>query len=199
MLWAVHLADGSVQPAVWSAGWLVTGGLLALTARQVPDTAVPRVALVTAALFTASARGAPLGPTSVHLLLNGLAGVLLGRLAVPAVSVALTLQLLLMGHGGFTTLGLNIAIYALPALVAGRTHPQTVASSAAVGGLTAAASVALNAGCLLLGGATGVDARIVGLVVLWHLPVVALEAVVTGFAVAAVRQAGKTSGNGVSH
>ncbi len=202
MVLAVHLADGAVTPAWLAGGWVVAGALVGLFARRIPDAAVPRVGLVTAAVFVASQLHVQLGPVSVHLLLNGLAGVLLGRTAVAAIAVALGLQLLLFGHGGLTTLGLNVAIYALPALVWVRMKPRTVAGGAAVGGLTAAASVALNAGCLLLGGSEGIDRRVVGLVVLAHLPVIVVEAVVTGFAVAAVRaaaQPGNTSGNGVSH
>ena len=201
MLLAVHLADGAVTPALGVAGWVVAAVLVAACARRIPDAQVPRVGLVTAALFVASQLHLRVGPASVHLLLNGLAGVLLGRTAVAAVAVSLALQLLLFAHGGLSTFGLNVTVYALPALAASQWKPRSVLSGAAVGGLTAAASVALNAACLLLGGSEGVDQRVVGLVVLCHLPVVAVEAAVTGFAVAAVRQAqaGNTSGNGVSH
>ncbi len=201
MLLAVHLADGAVTPALWATGWMATVALVAACARRIPDDQVPRVGLVAAALFVASQVHLRVGPASVHLLLNGLAGVLLGRTAVAAVAVALALQLLLFGHGGLSTFGLNVTIYALPALAASHWKPRAALGGATVGGLTAAASVVLNAGCLLLGGSDGVDHRVVGLVVLCHLPVVAVEAAVTGFAVAAVRQAqaGNTSGNGVSH
>lgn len=201
MLLAVHLADGVVQPVWFVGGWIVAGVLVARFARRIPDSQVSRVGLVTAALFVASARGAPVGPTSVHLILNGLAGVMLGSTAVAAIAVALTLQLVLLGHGGFSTLGLNVTIYALPVLLCVRWRPTTVLSGSLLGGLTAAGSVALNAGCLLLGGSEGVDRRVVGLVVLAHLPVIAVEAAASGFAIAAVRQAqtGNTSGNGVSH
>lgn len=202
MLFAVHLADGAVT-SVWAAGgWLAAAVLIGLFARRIPDSKVARVGLVTAAVFVASQLHVRVGPAAVHLLLNGLAGVLLGRTAVAAITVALTLQLLLFGHGGLSTLGLNIAVYALPCLLVTWWVPKTVWGGAFVGGLTAAMSVALNALCLLLGGTEGVDdRRVVGLVVLAHLPVVAVEAVISGFAVAAVRQAhaGNTSGNGVSH
>lgn len=208
MLFAVHLADGAVGP-VWAAGgWAVAAALVALFARHIPDEQVARVGLVTAALFVASLLHLPVGrAVSVHLLLNGLAGVLLGRLVVPAVVVSLALQLLLNGHGGLSTFGLNVAVYCLPALVAARFASRSAAAGAAVGGLTAAGSVLLNAGVLWLGGGSGID-RLAGVVLLAHLPVVAVEAVATGFAVAAVGAAqrepapagsGNTSANGVSH
>ena len=201
MIFAVHLADGTVTWPWAAGGWFVAFWLVVLFATTIPDDAVARVALVSAALFVASLVHVRVGPGSVHLLLNGLAGVLLGRRAVFAVVVALGLQLLLFGHGGLTTFGLNVAVYALPALAAAQFAPRSISAGAAVGGLTAAGSVLLNAAVLWLGGSAGID-RLAWVVLVAHLPVVAVEAVVCGFAVAAVRsadQAGKTSGNGVSH
>lgn len=208
MLFAVHLADGAVTWPWAAGGWAAAAALVAVFARRIPDEQVARVGLVTAALFVAAQLHLPigLGVVSVHLLLNGLAGVLLGRQAVAAVVVSLALQLLLFGHGGLTTFGLNVAVYALPALLASAVTPRTVAAGAAVGGLTAAGSVLLNAGVLWLGGGSGID-RLAGVVLVAHLPVIAVEAAVCGFAVAAIRNAsqrepagsGNTSGNGVSH
>ena len=60
------------------------------------------------------------GPSSAHLLLNGLIGVVLGRRAVLAILVGLTLQAILFGHGGFLTLGVNTCVMALPALAVGQ-------------------------------------------------------------------------------
>jgi cobalt/nickel transport system permease protein len=59
------------------------------------------------------------GPTSVHLLLNGLVGVILGKRACVAIPVAIVLQAVLLGHGGFQTLGVNAVVITLPALFAG--------------------------------------------------------------------------------
>src|SRR5262249_10023072 len=74
--------------------------------------------LLTAAFFVASYIHVRVGPTTVHLLLNGLVGLILGGRAVIAVAVGLVLQAIMLGHGGFTTLGLNCAVIALPALLA---------------------------------------------------------------------------------
>jgi ABC-type Co2+ transport system permease subunit len=59
------------------------------------------------------------GPTSVHLLLNGLVGVVLGWRACLAIPVGLSLQAALIGHGGFSTIGVNSCVMGLPALLAG--------------------------------------------------------------------------------
>jgi ABC-type Co2+ transport system permease subunit len=52
------------------------------------------------------------------LLLNGLVGVVLGRRAALAIPVGLFLQAALIGHGGFSTLGVNSCVMVLPALLA---------------------------------------------------------------------------------
>ena len=117
-LWAVHISDNVLTPA-----WCVGGGLVAallawLGAQRIRDEEIPRVALLTAAFFVASLIHVQVGPTSAHLLLNGLVGVVLGWRAALAIPVGLFLQAALIGHGGFTTLGVNSCIMVLPALLA---------------------------------------------------------------------------------
>jgi len=58
------------------------------------------------------------GPSSWHLLFNGLVGVILGRRAGLAIPIGLALQYFLLMHGGFYTLGINTCIMLLPALMA---------------------------------------------------------------------------------
>ena len=73
--------------------------------------------MLTASFFVASQIRVPAGPTSVHLLLGGLVGIILGRRAVLAVAVGLFLQALLFGHGAFSALGVNICVMSIPALL----------------------------------------------------------------------------------
>src|SRR5205823_13141938 len=117
--WAVHISDG-VLTLPWLAGGFALAAVLALLAAyRVRDEEIPRIALLTAAFFVASLIHVRLGPTSVHLLLNGLVGVVLGRRAGLAILVGLTLQAVLLGHGGFTTIGVNACVLTYPALLAG--------------------------------------------------------------------------------
>ncbi|HEY1378271.1 MAG TPA: energy-coupling factor ABC transporter permease [Gemmataceae bacterium] len=114
---AVHIAD--VLPAPWwVGGFVAAAALLAANARRLADDEIPRLALVSAAFFVASLIHVRVGPTSVHLLLNGLVGLVLGRRAVLAVAVGLVLQAALVGHGGFSSLGVNICVMTLPAYLA---------------------------------------------------------------------------------
>src|SRR4051812_27319796 len=97
---AVHIAD--VLPAPWwVGGFIAAAALLAANARQLADDEIPRLALLSAVFFVASLIHLPVTTvTSIHLLLNGLVGVVLGRRAVLAVAVGLVLQAALVGHGG---------------------------------------------------------------------------------------------------
>jgi cobalt/nickel transport system permease protein len=118
MLFAVHLSDVLTMPW-WVAGWVVAGLLFAGCARGIEEAEVPRIGVLAAAFFVASQVHLPLGGASVHLLLNGLVGVVLGRRSGIAIGVGVLLQTLLFGHGGLTTLGVNVVVLAVPALVAG--------------------------------------------------------------------------------
>ncbi len=113
---AVHISDG-VLPLPWvAAGLVLAAGLVAVGLWRLADREIPRLALLTAAFFVASLIHVRVGPTSVHLLLNGLVGVILGWRSGLAVAVGLFLQAALIGHGGFSTLGVNTCVITLPAL-----------------------------------------------------------------------------------
>jgi cobalt/nickel transport system permease protein len=117
-LLAVHISDGVLAWPWLVGGFVLAALLLAWGARRIADEEIPRIGLLTAAFFVASLIHVRLGPTSVHLLLNGLVGVVLGSRAVLAVAVGLFLQALLLAHGGYTTLGVNCCVMAVPALIA---------------------------------------------------------------------------------
>ena len=118
MLLAVHLSDG-VLTWPWLAGGFLLAALLVAMAFPLRDEDIPRTALLTAVFFVASLLHVKCGPSSVHLLLNGLVGILLGRRAGLAIGLGLLLQVALLGHGGFTTLGINTVVMTLPALLVG--------------------------------------------------------------------------------
>ena len=121
LLWAVHISDGVLRVPWLAAGFAGMAVLMVLGAWRIRDEEIPKVAVLTAAFFVASLVHVPIpaGPiSSVHLLLTGLLGVVLGVRAALAIPVGLFLQAALMGHGGFTTLGVNSCVMALPALLA---------------------------------------------------------------------------------
>ena len=113
----VHIADGILAPEVWVTGFIITGLILIYVLKRTPAEEIPKISLVTSAVFIASLIHIPIGPTSVHLILAGLAGILLGRASFPAIFIALLLQAFLFQHGGITTLCINTLNIGVTALI----------------------------------------------------------------------------------
>ena len=153
MLWAVHISEGILAAPWWLGGYGVAAALLWLAARRLHEDEVPRIALLTAAVFISSSIHVRLGPTTVHLLLSGLVGVLLGRRAALAVAVGLVMQALLLGHGGTQTIGVNTCVITLPALLCGAVYNALHRRPALKRGPGRAALVAVSGGLLFLSGA----------------------------------------------
>ena len=187
-LLAVHLSDGAIADAWVAAGFGVGALLLFFAMWRIREDEIPRIGVLTAAFFVGSSIHIKLAivPTSVHLILNGLVGVILGRRAPLAVTIGLGLQYLLLAHGGYTTLGLNACIVGIPAILAGWAYPVlkrlgvcAFARGAILGGAAAAGAVALNFLVLLFAGKEDWT-TLAKLVLLAHVPVVILEAVMLG-------------------
>ena len=188
-LLAVHLSAGAVSAPWLVGGFAVAAALLAVAWWRMTEEWVPRIGVLTAAFFVASLIHIKVGFTSVHLILNGLVGVMLGRRAPLAVAVGLALQFLLLSHGGLTTLGLNTCVIALPAVAAGAVFPLLRAArlppfafGVLVGVVTAVFTVVNNFAVLLLGGTDDFE-TLAKLVLLAHVPVVVIEGLIVGVVV----------------
>lgn len=188
-LFAVHISDGPLGPLALGIGFAVAAILLALAVWRLRDEEVARIALLSGAFFVASSIHVRFPPTSVHLILNALVGVVLGRRASLAIAVGLLLQVVLLGHGGYTTLGVNVVVIALPALLAsvlfgwlaGRqpSRARAMVAGGVTGGATVILTAALNAGVLIVGGIE--DWRIVAAAVFGaYLGLAGIEGVIVG-------------------
>lgn len=113
----MHISEGILSPPVLAAGIALAAIGTGIGLKKMDYDRIPQVAILSAAFFVASLVHIPIGPASVHLILNGLLGLLLGWVAFPAILVGLILQALLFQYGGITTLGINSLNMALPALV----------------------------------------------------------------------------------
>jgi len=113
----MHLAEGIVPLPVLGVGAVLAAGGVAVGLRNLDDRRIVPAAVVASGLFVASLIHIPIGPASAHLVLNGLAGLILGWAVFPAFLVALLLQAIFFGHGGLSTLGLNTLNLALPAVL----------------------------------------------------------------------------------
>ena len=188
----MHLPDGIVPVSMALAGYGASAALAGLALARIralpdPQGQVPRAAMLTAVFFAASLVAVPVPPASVHLLLAGLRGVLLGWFAVPAILVGLFLQAVLFGHGGITTLGLNAVILGLPALMAhavwrlaGRRWPDLAGFVAGAGAVLAvlALFVAIVLAGLPVALDPGAERMALGALVLAHLPLALAEGMI---------------------
>ncbi len=112
-----HIPDGILSAPVLIGGGVIAAAGVGLGLRHLDDRLIPRAGILAAAIFVGSLISVPVGPSSVHLLLTGLMGIMLGVVTFPAVLVVLLLQALLFGFGGLTTLGVNTVNIALPGVV----------------------------------------------------------------------------------
>lgn len=113
----MHISEGVLSAPVLIGGGVAAVALTAIGLKKLKFERIMVVALLTSAFFIASLIHVPLGPGSIHLVLNGLLGIILGWACFPAIVTALLLQALLFQYGGFTVLGVNTLIMALPALL----------------------------------------------------------------------------------
>src|SRR5947209_5495901 len=115
---AVRISDGVIVWQWLALGFIASGLLFFLSSFRITDGEIPRIGMLTAVFFVTSLIHVPVGPASVHLLLNGLLGLILGRRAILAIAVGLFLQCVLFQHGGLTALGINLVVVSVPALLA---------------------------------------------------------------------------------
>ena len=184
----MHLSEGVLHAPVLLANAVLAAGGVAIGLRKLEQERLPLTALFAATFFVAGTIHVPVGIGSVHLILNGMAGLFLGWTVFPAFLIALLLQVLFFSFGGFAVLGVNLCIMAIPAVIAhylwrARLRPQMSlkdrlfvgigAGVVGVGGAAALASLEL----MLDGGKSYTD--LVWLLLASHLPVFVLDSVIS--------------------
>ena len=113
----MHISEGILTAPVLLSGAALTVAGTAIGLKKLDYDRIPQVAILSAGFFVASLVHVPVGPSSVHLVLNGLVGIFLGWAAFPAILVGLLLQAILFQYGGLTSLGVNTLNMALPAII----------------------------------------------------------------------------------
>ena len=185
----MHISEGVLSPAILGLGAALAACGTAIGLRRLDYDRLMTVAILAAAFFVGSLIHIPIGPSSAHLILNGLLGVILGWAAFPAILVALMLQSVLFQYGGITVLGVNTFNMAFPAVLCfallrpllarpGRTRTLAAfccgALAVAGAGLLTAASLAFTDEGFL---------QAARLLFLAHIPVMIVEGIVTALAV----------------
>ena len=139
--------------------------------------------ILSAAFFVASLVHVPIGPSSTHMILNGMIEFILGWKAFPCIIVALALQAVLFQFGGITTLGANTLNMALPAVMCfylfswgirpGIKRPLFIIATFAAGSLSVLFAGLLVGFSLYLTGEEFLPAA--RLIVAAHIPVMIIE------------------------
>ena len=185
----VHITDSILAPWLWVSGFVITAAILAYTLSKMKIDDVPKISVITAAVFVASLIHFQIGPTSFHLIFSGFAGVTLGILAYPCIFIAVVMQFFLFQHGGLTTIGINTFNMGVPAIIsffifkAGMklnigVSKNEVLFGAIAGGTAVALAVLLLAVQLLVTGEEFTE--VTTLVVAAHIPLILVEAIFTG-------------------
>ncbi len=186
----MHISEGVLSPPV-----LITGAAITLVGtwiglKNTKAQQVPLMAVLTSTFFVASLIHVPLGPSSVHLVLNGLVGILLGFGAFPSILIALLLQALFFQFGGIIVLGANTANMALPAVIVYLLFKKLCISekrrNRIIGGfLSGSISIILSgtmvALCLFFTGSNFNHAA--KTVLIAHVPIMIIEGIITALVV----------------
>ncbi len=113
----MHISEGVLNPEILIGGAVISTAFVAYALKTLKNEEIPLVAVFSALFFIGSFIHVPIGPASIHLVLNGIIGAILGIRAFLAIGVALLLQGVLFGFGGITTLGVNTLNIALPGVI----------------------------------------------------------------------------------
>lgn len=192
----MHIADGVLSAPVLFSGAVFSIAGIGYSLQRLDYERIPQVAVLSSAFFVASLIHLPIGFSSVHLVLNGLVGLILGWAAFPALAIALFLQAILFGFGGISSLGVNIFNMAIPALICFFCCHRVIQHTRSetwqfLFGFIAGALAILLSTCLIgltlwLSGEGFL--YIIQLMFIAHLPVMLVEGVITGFTIVFLQQ-----------
>lgn len=184
----MHISEGILSaPVLIGGGTLMAAGTL-VGLKKLDLERIMEVSMLTATFFVASLIHVPIGPASIHLVLNGLLGIMLGWVSFPAILVGLLMQAAFFQYGGLVVLGVNGINMALPAVLCFylarpfMKSPKTLPLAGFIAGSTA---VLLAAICMALSLAF-TDAGFLTtakITIVANLPIMIIEGFITMFVV----------------
>ena len=185
----MHISEGVLSGPVLASGALIAMAGTAVGLKKIDYDRIVHVAILASAFFVASLIHVNVGPASVHLILNGIVGLLLGFAAVPAILTALLLQSVFFQYGGLTVLGVNVVVMAVPAVLVhylflpllGKTPTLTFTAGFLAGLFSIFCSSLLLGLALWFTDKNFFETSLV--IIMAHIPVMIIEGIVTGFCV----------------
>lgn len=185
----MHISEGVLSPAILGAGAVLAALGITMGLRKLDYDRLMTVAILAAAFFVGSLVHVPIGPSSAHLILNGLLGALLGWASFPAIFVALMLQGVLFQYGGITVLGVNTFNMAFPAVLGFYIFRPLILSPGRVrlvGAFCCGALAVAGAGFLTALSLAWTDEgflRAAQLLFLAHIPIMIVEGMITALVI----------------
>ena len=113
----MHISEGILSAPILLGGASLTAVGTVIGLKKLDLDRIMEVSMLTATFFVASLIHVPIGPASIHLVLNGLLGIMLGWACFPAILVGLLMQAVFFQYGGLTVLGVNTLTMAVPAVL----------------------------------------------------------------------------------
>ena len=185
----MHISEGVLSGQVLLSGGILAGVGTAIGLKKMDYDRIAQVGILSSAFFVASLIHVNIGPSSVHLILNGIVGLLLGWMAFPAILTALILQSLFFQFGGITALGVNTVIMAVPAVICyflfapfiKRKGKIATVSAFACGFLSVFLAAVLLAVALVFTEESFLE--IASLIITANFPVMIIEGIITAFCI----------------
>ena len=164
----MHISDGGLSTAVCAAGYAITAAGIAFAVKGTKEEDIPKISLMAGTFF------------AISLIM------ILGRKSPLAFFPALLLQAIFFQHGGITTLGANTLMLSVSSMLSWvifyKWKSKTILLKGMVVGALSVVLVVLVLSCLLLTGGKFAKETFIALFIS-HSLVMAVEAVLTGFAV----------------
>jgi cobalt/nickel transport system permease protein len=113
----MHISEGVLKPELIVGGFAVSAAIGAYTLRKIKKDDFAKVSLLSACFFISSVIHIPVPPTSIHLIMGALIGIILGSSAFIAILIGLVFQALMFQHGGILALGVNAFNIGFPAFL----------------------------------------------------------------------------------
>ncbi len=187
---ALHIVEGALSIPVLGCGAIVSAIGVTIGLRKLDPEKIPHAGLLSAVFFVATLIHVPSGVSSVHLILNGLIGVMLGWAAFPVLLIALLLQAIFFGYGGLVVLGVNLMNVAVPAvlmfyMVQSLTPYANGTRGMYLAGIAGGGAVALSAIMVALSLAFSGEEFLLGakISLIAHIPIMIVEGFITAFIV----------------
>jgi cobalt/nickel transport system permease protein len=184
----MHISEGILSAPVLLGGASLTAVGTIIGLKKLDLDQIMEVSMLTATFFVASLIHVPIGPASIHLILSGLLGIMLGWVCFPAIVVGLLMQAVFFQYGGLMVLGVNAVIMALPAVLCfylARPLLGNPKTRPLAGFIAGSGAILLSAICMALALAftdTGFLAT-AKISVLANIPIMVIEGFVTMFIV----------------